>query len=337
MNRLDRVMGMILLLRDGRPVSATELAARFEVSTRTIYRDIEVLSGLGVPVAADMGRAGGFRLREGYFLPPVALGPEEAASLLLGIILTRRLRVLPFPKEAETAERKLLAVLPEATREAMVRAARAIGFEGVPADLLHPEREEPGPRAEAREAAAVGSFLRALLARSRLRLRYRSPYRPAEEPEREIEPLGLVWDRDRWYLVGRPAAEPGAEPRLWRSDRVLALGKGGAMRPTEGAFDVSGLLGRKWLRAAMARWSDEAPVRVALTPAQAERLGRDWYFGNADFSEEEGRIVMRYSEDDFEAVAALVRWLGPGAELLEPAAWRPRLAAGLDRLREAHR
>ena len=132
MNRLDRALGLLLLLRGGRIVSAKDLAARFEVSVRTVYRDIEVLSGLGVPISADMGRTGGFRLREGYFLPPVTLGAEEAVSLLLGLILMRRLRVAPFPKEADFAERKLLAALPPETRETMARATQMIGFEKVP-------------------------------------------------------------------------------------------------------------------------------------------------------------------------------------------------------------
>src|SRR5208337_2751715 len=143
MNRLDRTLGLLLLLRGGRIVSATELAARFEVSVRTVYRDIEVLSGLGVSITADMGRTGGFRLREGYFLPPVTLGAEEAVSLLLGLILMRRLRVAPFPKEADFAERKLLAALPSETREVMERASQIIGFEKVPPDLLHPELGDP--------------------------------------------------------------------------------------------------------------------------------------------------------------------------------------------------
>jgi len=339
MNKLDRSMGILLLLRGGRVVSATDLAARFEVSLRTVYRDIESLSLLGVPVLAEMGRTGGFRLRDGYFLPPVTLGQEEATSLLLGLILMRRLRVMPFPKEADFAERKLLAALPQDIRETMERASRFIGFERVPVDLLHPEEGDPqaargGEDSAARgraESAVVGSFLRALLARSRVTLTYHSPYREKEEP-REVEPLGLIWDRDRWYLVGKPSGE-GARTRQWRA----ALAPGRSMPPLDSDFDASELLERKWLRGAMEGWLSTSPAaRIAMTGEQAERLRRDWFYGNARFEASGGRIVMSYGESRLESVLALVRWLGPGAELLEPLEWRPLVAASLRRMLADH-
>ncbi len=343
MNKLDRSMGILLLLRGGRVVSAADLAARFEVSLRTVYRDIESLSLLGVPVLAEMGRTGGFRLREGYFLPPVTLGQEEATSLLLGLILMRRLRVMPFPKEAEFAERKLLAALPQDIRETMERASRFIGFERVPADLLHPEEGDPqeargGEDGAARgraESAVVGSFLRALLARSRVTLSYHSPYREPEAP-REVEPLGLIWDRDRWYLVGKPGGG-GAKTRQWRADRVLALAPGRSMPPLDSDFDASELLERRWLRGAMEGWlSTSRAARIAMTGEQAERLRRDWFYGNARFEPAGDRIVMSYGESRLESVMALVRWLGPGAELLEPKEWRPLVAASLRRMLADH-
>ncbi len=330
-------MGILLLLRGGRVVSATELASRFEVSVRTVYRDIEVLSGLGVPVSADMGRTGGFRLREGYFLPPVSFGPEEAASLLLGLIFMRRLRVMPFPKEADFAERKLLAVLPSGTRENIERASRFIGFERLPADLLHPERDDPqsGGSDDAAEGERVGAFLRALLSRSRVMLAYRSPYREKEAP-REVEPLGLFWDRDRWYLVGRRGGEAG-ERRTWRADRVLSIAPGRSLPPVVSDFDAAELLERKWLGGAMEAWLAESPVRIAMRADQAELLKRDWFYGKAVFEEGAGgRVVMSYGEYRSESAAALIRWLGPGAELLEPREWRPIVAAGLRELLAAH-
>lgn len=73
----------------------------------------------------------------------------------------------------------------------------------------------------------------------------------------------------------------------------------------------------------MAQWRQEAPVRLRLTAAQAERLQQDWYYRYAEFTPEPGgTLVMAYGDDDRARVLALVRWLGPGAELLEPADWR---------------
>lgn len=337
MNRLERALGIVLLLRNGKVLSAAQLAERFEVSVRTIYRDIDVLSGLGIPVTPEMGRTGGFRLLDGYFLPPVGLGPEEAMSLLLGLSFMKALRVMPFPAEADFAERKLLAVLPADTRTLMERVSRMIGFEKVPPDLLHPERDDPIARdaeAGATETAAVGRFLRAILSKAKVRLSYRSPYRNREEVQ-TVDPRGLVWDRDRWYLVGDTEVRPG-EPRMWRSDRVLETGPGPSLRPSSGDFDVTKLLGRRWLGLAMERWREASPVRIALTADQAERLKRDWYYGHAEFGEAEGRTVMTIGEDDRENVAALVRWLGPGAELLEPAEWRPYVADTLRRQAKDH-
>jgi len=283
-----------------------------------------------------MGRGGGFRLREGYFLPPVTFGPEEAVSLLLGLILVRRLRVMPFPEEADFAERKLLAALPAETRAAVERASRFIGFERVPADLLHRERDALDQQGSAgpprSESAIVGTFLRALLSRSRVTLAYGSPYR---EPERarEVEPLGLFWDRDRWYLVGRA----GGERRNWRADRVVSIAPGRSMPPVDSDFDASAILDRRWLSEAMKGWLSGPTARIGLRSEQAGLLRRDWFFGNARFEElGGGRVAMTYSEDDPEAAAALVRWLGPGAELLEPAAWRIPLAEGLRSMLAAH-
>ena len=85
MNRFDRILGIVLRLRSNERLSASQLAAQFAVSRRTIYRDIETLSLLGVPVYSERGRDGGIRLLEGYFLPTLMFSTKEAISLLLGL------------------------------------------------------------------------------------------------------------------------------------------------------------------------------------------------------------------------------------------------------------
>lgn len=339
MNSLDRTLGILLLLRGGRVVSATDLARRFEVSVRTIYRDLETLSYQGIPVIPEMGRRGGFKLREGFFLPPVAFSVEEATSLVLGVTFMKALRVLPFSKEMDFAERKLLAILPEETRKRLEGIGCFLGFERVPPDLLHPEYDDPitseagGPE---REAAIVGRLLEALLSKKRIRLRYCSPYR-GEEQTHELTPESLIWDRDRWYLVG-DLQERDGEKRMWRSDRMRELTLIENATDDDEWCDASRLLGRRWLEKPMERWRRNNPVRIRLTAVQAERLRRDWYFGHALFEATgDGNVVMTYGESDASACLALVRWLGPGAVILNPSEWRDLLIEELETQAAAQR
>jgi predicted DNA-binding transcriptional regulator YafY len=329
MNRLDRALGILLLLRGGQTLSAAELGRRFEVSPRTIYRDIEILCAVGVPIYAEMGRDGGFRLVEGYFLPPVMFSVGEAVSLLLGLTLLRSLRARPFAAELETGEQKLIAAVPDRLRAMLAHVQQIIGFETMPGDIFHPERAQPQPQAGDQaavldEGAVVGSFLQAVLDHKAVALDYRSPY-AGSSTHVSVSPCGVLWDRDRWYLVGQRAGR-AEEPRFWRADRVLAIAPEPQPAERDPAFDIGGLLGHAWLRSAIVRWSEMAPVRIRLTRQQAERLKQDWYYRHARFDDHAGdQVVITFGESERANVLELLRWLGPGAELLEPRAWRPAL------------
>jgi len=331
--RFERILGilLVLVLRGERAVPAAELARRFEVSTRTIQRDLAALAAAGVPVYAERGRAGGVRLVEGYVLPPLMFSHGEASALLLGLALLRRLHARPFPDELDTAGGKLLAALPAALRATLTRAERIMGVEETPDDIFHPEPDHrlspagtgDGTSVAAQESATLTIFVRAILDGAPVRLRYHSPYRGEEDGV--VVPLGVIWDRDRWYLAGRRDTQTRGA-RLWRADRVaeiVPLRARSADHAGHAAFDVRTLLGRRWLRAAMKEWRQRAPVAIRLSPAQAERLRRDWYYRRARFERiAEDAVVMTFGENNRATVLELLRWLGPGAELLEPAAWR---------------
>ena len=331
-NRLDRALALLLLLRGGRVWPAAELAARLEVSTRTVYRDIETLNAVGVPVYAELGRAGGFRLLPGYFLPPVMFSTAEAVALFLGLTLLQSLRATPFAAELETSEQKLLAALPERLRAVLAAMPALVGFEAIPGDAFHHERagdHAPGQTASpAVEGQVVAVFLQAILDCGGVVLHYRSPYQ-AHDQRLTVAPCGAFWDRGRWYLAGATGVD-GAEVRLWRADRVLAIAPQPRPAAPDAAFDVRQLLGHKWLRAAMAQWRREAPVVIRLTRQQAARLQQDWYYRHAQYERAgEDRVLMTFGEDERAVVFDLVRWLGPGAELVEPRAWRAELRAEL--------
>jgi predicted DNA-binding transcriptional regulator YafY len=332
MNRFDRALSILLLLRSGKTWAAPELARRMGVSVRTIYRDIDTLGEVGVPVYAEAGREGGYRLVEGYFLPPVAFTVGEATSLLTGLALLARLRARPFAAELDTAAHKLLAAVPDPLRDVLAHVQEVIGFEAIPEDLFHPElSRDPGDETEGarKEAHAITVFLRCIFEKQPVTITYHSPYSSGPEAPQTVTPCGILWDRDRWYLIGRQPFG-GDDPRLWRADRVLAISAAEGQTATQQAFSIDQALNRRWLDSAMSRWASDMPVVVRMTPEQAGRLRKDWYYGHARFEDEpEGTVRMTFGESRSEFVFEMLRWLGPGAELIEPGAWRDAFTADL--------
>jgi predicted DNA-binding transcriptional regulator YafY len=294
-------------------------------------------------VYAERGREGGFQLLEGYFLPPLMFTRGEAISLLLGLTLLRDLRAKPFPAEMALAEKKLLAALPDNLRSMLAQAEKMIGFEELPHDIFHPEpsaqeRSAVDPVEEqGHESAIISTFLQALLDRTLVLLHYHSPYRSTSH-EYVAQPLGLFWDRDHWYLVGKQADQKRPSS-IWRADRVLKikaqLSRTAAARAE---FDVRELLGRQWLQAAMAQWRRNAPVTIHLTVSQARHLQEDWYYRYACFEQiTEDKVAMIFGESDRGVVMELLRWLGPDAELIEPRAWREVIRGELERMLVSYR
>jgi predicted DNA-binding transcriptional regulator YafY len=329
---LDRILGILLILQNQRGIPAKRLAERFAVSTRTIYRDLRTMSLLGIPVYAERGRGGGIRLLEGYFLPPLMFSRAEAIALLLGIIMLRALRAVPFQADVDTASEKLLAALPEQLRASLARLERIVGVEMPSGDIFHPEPDEPSfVSGERRDGDTVTRFLQALLDGAAVRLAYQSPYREAESAV-DAQPLGVIWDRGRWYLAGADVERAGT--RLWRADRVTGITAASAperVNKRHEDFDINALLGRAWLKSAMDVWRTRAPVRLRVTAEQAQRLRRDWYYRFAQYEAgEEGAVTMEFGEGDAELALELARWLGPGAELISPEPWRATMRAQLE-------
>ena len=329
MRRSDRLVGLLLQLSDREAVSAARLAERFEVSVRTVYRDMDALAELGIPIYSETGRSGGFRLVEGYRLPPIMLTEGEAISLILGIAPLGSLPTRPHATDLVSAEGKLLTALPPALQQTLREARRLIGFEKSAMTAFHIEHAQAGlPDASPdRENDLLDQFLAAILHSRTVRLRYQSPYRSGAPGSYQATPTGMFWDRDCWYLTGTLS---DGRRRIWRADRVLDLTTTGESEAAPRSADISAYLNRAWLAAAMRDWAEQCPVRILITQAQTERLAGDWYYQHARYEPQaDGRVLMTFGQDQPNIVQELVRWLGPGAELLDPPEWRELIASDL--------
>ncbi len=126
MNRTDRLLAIVLELQAKKQVRAEDLADTFEVSKRTIYRDMIALDESGVPVVAIPGQ--GYSLVEGYFLPPLSFNTDEAIMLTLGTDFVAQHFDAQYRGAAQSAGHKIVAVLPDKLRQNCRFMAAAISF-----------------------------------------------------------------------------------------------------------------------------------------------------------------------------------------------------------------
>lgn len=134
MRRKSRLFALAEVLRGRRTgITAAELADRFGVTLRTIYRDIEALQDAGMPIRADRGRGGGYALDKNYQLPPINFTAREAALLIALSRLALEHRLMPFPKTVESAVDKVRAALSTSAQRELLALVRDLQLVGVPA------------------------------------------------------------------------------------------------------------------------------------------------------------------------------------------------------------
>jgi predicted DNA-binding transcriptional regulator YafY len=254
--RADRLVAILLLLQARGGMTAPALAEELEVSPRTIYRDLEALSGAGVPVYAERGVNGGIRLLDGYKTDLTGLSPGEAEALfLMGI--PGPLDELGLGSALEGAQRKVLAALPENRRPTAERISQRIYVDAAGWDRA------PG------QLPWLPIIARALWTDRKLQMLYvRADNRLVQ---RRIDPLGLVLKAGNWYLV----ATAGRWQTVYRVSRVRradVLEDEPASRPD--GFDLNDYWTRWLAEFEDRREEDVTEVRVLVSPEVAQEMPR---------------------------------------------------------------
>ncbi|MGW2046861.1 helix-turn-helix transcriptional regulator [Streptomyces sp. NPDC001858] len=332
--RAARLIKMVLLLQNRPTMTGAELARELEVSERTVTRDAQALSEAGVPVYAERGRAGGYRLLGGYRTRLTGLARGEAEALFLSGV-PGALREMGLEDIASAARLKLSAALLPSLRDAPRAAAQRFHLDA-PAWFREPE------------APALLTVIADAVWDDRcVRARYR---RGDGEVERELEPYGLVLKAGVWYLCAR-VREAGVF-RTYRIDRfvtveaikaVEAAGAAGAVGDLkdrfsrEVDFDLPGFWAEQAERFARSILRAEAVVRLsaagvrALPHAVDPVAARD-ALAAAEEPDERGRTTVTLRVESEDVAYTQLTALGPEAEVLSPATLRERFAADAMRL-----
>ncbi|WP_326753437.1 WYL domain-containing protein [Streptomyces hirsutus] len=321
--RADRLLSLLLLLQNRGLMTAPELAAELEVSVRTVYRDIEALGASGVPVRAERGPEGGYRLMEGYRTRLTGLTDAEAGSLFLAG-LPGPARDLGLGAVLASAQLKVEAALPGELADQARRVRERFHLDA-PAWFRD---ADPVPHLE-RISGAVWE-------RRVLRTRYR---RWRGEVHREVCPLGLVLKGGIWYLVAL-AENPENIVRTYRVSRFQAVEETGDLFTRPAGFALAAYWAESSRRMEAALRQGTARLRLSprgqkLLPMQFGAAGVRALRG-AGPPDGEGWVEVELSvESEAVATGDLLR-LGTEAEVLGPPGLRQAVAGAVAVLAERY-
>jgi predicted DNA-binding transcriptional regulator YafY len=315
--RASRLLSILLLLQARGRMTAEALASEFEVSVRTIYRDVDQLSAADVPIYADRGPSGGFQLLDGYRTKLTGLSPAEAETLSLAG-LPGPAAQLGLADVLTAAQLKLSAALPERARANAGRVAARFHL-----DPVGWFRSADDTR------LLLPTIANAVWNEKCLDVRYR---RAEGAVERRLQPLGLVLKAGVWYLI----AQVGDQPRTYRISNItdLAVTEESFKRPKN--FDLM----RFWVTTSRAFetsvYHSSATLRVtARGLAKLDVLGSLVARAAAETAtpqDADGWLSVTIPIESIDRAASGLIALGADAEVVEPLELRERLVTTVQEL-----
>jgi predicted DNA-binding transcriptional regulator YafY len=213
MNRLDRLTAILIQLQTKRVVKAEEISKRFEISLRTVYRDVKSLMEAGVPIGSEAGK--GYFIVDGFHLPPVMFTQDEASAMLLAGKLVDKMADKSVRTAFDSSLHKIKSVLNEAERDHMENLDQHVEV------FLRSRYEQRDP--EEFPDHFLTEIQRAIAKHEVLKLNYSNA--DNEVSEREVEPVGIYYYSLSWHLIGW--CRMRKEYRNFRSDRIKSLANTG--------------------------------------------------------------------------------------------------------------
>ena len=199
----SRVLTVLELIQSRPSITGPELAERLEMDVRTVRRYITHLQDVGIPVEANIGRYGGYRLRPGFKLPPLIFTEEEATAIMLGLLTSTWLEIGQSAAAIEGALAKVSRVLPVRARERLQAVTSHL--------VLFPHNQQARP-----DASLLIDLSGAIHASQRIEIDYRSLHN--EVTHRKVEPYGITGWKGHWYLGGYCCLRQ--DYRSFRLDRI---------------------------------------------------------------------------------------------------------------------
>ena len=296
MNRIDRLTAILIHLQSKKVVKSEELADRFAISQRTVYRDVKALMEAGVPIGSEAGK--GYFIVDGYHLPPVMFTQDEASAMMLAGKLVEKLTDKSVQTSFDSALHKIKAVLHESEKDHLESLQNLVQV------LERPRNEEQA------NGTFPDNFLttiqRAVVKKQVLVIDYTN--NKQELTTRELEPIGIFYYSSAWHLIAWCRLRN--DYRDFRADRIRNLVN------TEKPVENRNLLSLQEYMKAMGQMH-EGLIRAVVYFDKAALKGRQVY---GSFSQEDqgDRIKIVFLIDNLIYIARMLLVYGNAATIEGP-------------------
>lgn len=297
MNRIDRLTAILIQLQSKKIVKAEEIAERFEISLRTVYRDVKALMEGGVPIGSEAGK--GYFIVDGYHLPPVMFTQDEASAMMMAGKLVERMTDQSIRGAFDDALYKIKAVLNEVQRDHLENLQDHI-------EVFRPSMTLPG-----QSNYFLTDLQKAIARKQVIRLDYFSNNQN-ELTLRDVEPIGLFYYSAAWHLIAWCRLRNGF--RDFRCDRIREL------KVTDQTFmprSISTM--QEYFNSLQQANVEMQSVTVLFDRKESRYIANSkHYFGFVSEEEVDGQVRMKFLTAD---LLILARWLisyGRAVEIESP-------------------
>jgi predicted DNA-binding transcriptional regulator YafY len=312
MNRLDRLTALLVQLQSKRIVRSQELAERFGISLRTVYRDIRTLELAGIPILGEAGV--GYSLMPGYRLPPVQFSREEAMSFVTAEKLVSKLTDTPTRQAYQSALYKIKAVLRSHDKELLEDIGHHIEFVDNP--YLPKDRNQH---------LHIEAILNSVVEKRVMRLTYFSPT-TLQGTQRDIEPVGIYTNGSYWYLI--------AWCRLRRGYRNFRIDRMQSLEPCQERFTSQ----HPFLKQFIEETSQEKAVYKAvirLDKTALRYLGDQHYYnGFVSQTDRNEQVEMVFLTPSLSGLAHWFLLLGEAADVVAPEELKQMVLEKIEKIRD---
>lgn len=289
MNRTDRLSAILIMLQTKKVVKSAEIAERFDISQRTVYRDLKALDEAGIPIGAEAGL--GYYLIDGYHLPPVMFTPEEAGAMLIAEKLVDIFSDESVKRNFIFASDKIKSVLPESHQTFLGEVDSHI-------HVFHSQKEQNSQFTNDH----ITSIQRAISEKKCIELSYYSKYK-RESSSRIIEPIGLCFYGFHWHLIAYCRLRK--DYRDFRLDRIESLKVNSECTGLKVHISISEYF--------ESTWSQEELYNVKIlfkNEAVSSINNSRYYFGYYEEEVSDEGVVMKFAVNDYEYICGWLMSLG---------------------------